>query len=110
MDKDKRKYVSLEKYRRGPNECQHRIAIVDEEKAEIECSECGEKLDPIKYLAKLADREGRMYAAMVQLRRDYEKVKEKTRCKCQHCGQMTRIDKTMPSAPKQKGFTPKVVK
>lgn len=110
MNEDKRKYVSLDKYRRGLYDCQHPVAIVDEEKAEIECSDCGEKLDPIKYLAKLADREGAYYERMVRLREDYQKVKDKTRCKCQHCGLMTRIDKSLPSAVKPKGFAPKVVK
>ena len=110
MDKDKRKFVSLERYMSGHYDCKHSVAIVDEEKAEIECKDCGEKLDPIKFLSDLAERESLNFQAVLRLMLEYQKAKDKIRRKFQHCDQMTRIDKSLPSAPKSEGFKPKVVK
>lgn len=111
MKDEKVKYLSLEHKRyKNYGECSHDYAIVDEELNEITCLHCNKKLNPIKYLAKLADKEGAFYRKHVELREAHAKLLDKTRCKCQNCGQMTRIDKSMPPAPLRREFKPEVVK
>ena len=71
--------------------CPHLNIGVDPELGYIECRECHEHLDPIQYLYKIACSE-----RLIDFRRDqmlkYEKqIEEKNRCKCEKCGEMTRI-------------------
>jgi len=95
---------------RFQGECQHVHVMVDDDLNTLECIDCGALLNPIAYIAKLAKQESRQWNAIQSLKDRYNAVKEKTRCKCQHCGQMTRIDKSLPTAEKKTGFKPEVVK
>jgi hypothetical protein len=71
--------------------CDHVNILVDPEMAYIECRECGEHLDPVQYLYKLACAE-RLMTFRAQDMRNYENsIEKKNRCKCEKCGEMTRI-------------------
>lgn len=78
----------------GPDRtCDHHGAtyFYDESEAEVTCGGCGAKLNPVWVLAQLSAMEGRWIEgrrAYLQLKAEHEK---RRRCKCQHCGQMTRI-------------------
>ncbi len=75
--------------------CQHGDFLVDETKAEVECGICKEKLNPMWVLNRIAQADSNFRREHARLRAVNQIMKEKmenrTRCKCQHCGKMTRI-------------------
>lgn len=71
--------------------CKHRRLLVDQDNAFVECKDCGEKLNPIAMLSRFANEETRWNMERENLNKALEKFREKSRCKCQHCGKMTRI-------------------
>lgn len=83
--------VSFNEKKKEFNQCKHRNILIDEELWLIECSECHEKLDPIKYLLKLAREENQIQYKINELNKKAETIKNRLRTKCQHCGRMTNI-------------------
>lgn len=73
--------------------CTHRgvtYEVCDVEN-EVVCGACRTRLNPIwvlKYLAMEESRFDSSRRAYLEAKKDHEK---RVRCKCQHCGQMTRI-------------------
>ena len=91
------KPIDIISLRRKHNSCQHQKIFVDDSLNEIICQLCGERINPIWWLKKWADEE-----SFLEFRRDRlqevvddieKKEKVKNRCKCEHCGKMTKIDK-----------------
>ena len=76
--------------------CKHLNIIIDEQLSQIECADCGAKLNPIAYLTTLAREEKSYKYQVVELGKALKKVKKeletRTRTKCQHCGKMTNIN------------------
>jgi Zn finger protein HypA/HybF involved in hydrogenase expression len=73
---------------RSFGKCEHRRATVDEQLAELTCSDCGAKLNPIQYLVQIANKlsaweweHERIVAARKQLA-------ERKRARCPHCDTM----------------------
>ena len=85
--KDPKRLLSLA----PPSSCQHRKTVIDEKLAEIECADCGAKLNPMWVLGQFArqlmswDWE---YQRIVDARRQLEERKQTC---CLHCGRMTEI-------------------
>lgn len=77
--------------KRFNDKCRHNKYIVDPQLATVECAICGEKLNPIWVLTELSHKEARARNVVDDLKEQAEKTKNKLRCKCQHCGEMTRI-------------------
>ena len=73
------------------DKCQHRKVTVDEILAEVECSDCGVKLNPMQVLVRLAREESRLKQRIESLRKLNADLDTKTRTKCSHCGQMTPV-------------------
>ena len=73
--------------------CQHRNFDVDPSAAYVQCRDCGEKLDPMWVLYRIACDEYTYRWRLNGLREDAKKAQQKNRCKCEKCGQMTRIEK-----------------
>ncbi|KAB5599269.1 hypothetical protein [Vibrio parahaemolyticus] len=71
--------------------CQHKSFIVDSRLNIVECGDCGAELNPMWALNEIAARESRYSAHIEQLKALEEKTEARLRCKCQHCGNMTRI-------------------
>ncbi|OUJ26833.1 hypothetical protein BTO19_09515 [Vibrio parahaemolyticus] len=71
--------------------CQHKSFIVDSRLNIVKCGDCGAELSPMWALTELAARESRYRNHIEQLKAQAEKTEAKLRCKCQHCGNMTRI-------------------
>ncbi len=90
---DPAKVISLtearNKYRL--DKCQHKHMTVDEELNEVECADCGAKLNPVSVLVRFAQEESRWSREGERLRELHKKLDARIRCKCQHCGQMTQI-------------------
>ena len=76
-------------------ECDHNTIVVDEKLWRIECKDCGEMLDPIRYLVNLAKKEKKWRFNYLQemewYEATYKRRVEKSRCKCRNCGKMTSI-------------------
>lgn len=81
--------VARDKYR--PGKCQHRHMTVDEDLATVLCDDCGEKLNPVAVLLRFAEEESRWAQQGQKLRELHRQLDARIRCKCQHCGEMTRI-------------------
>ena len=82
--------------------CQHDRIEVDDSLYEIKCLDCGEKLNPVWYLCQIAFKQNKlkkMYDEYNKLARmiNNTKVKLKTinKCKCEHCGKMTKVIKSI---------------
>lgn len=71
--------------------CLHEKFIVDKEKAEVECGGCGEKLNPMWVLVQLCGRDRRFHEGHRRYHEEMKRLSERSRTKCHHCGQMTRI-------------------
>lgn len=73
--------------------CRHRQLLVDQDNAFVECKDCGEKLNPIAMLSRFANEESRWNMERERLNETLAKLRDKVRCKCEHCGKMTRVPK-----------------
>lgn len=67
--------------------------LIREGETEIECGGCGAKLDPMFVLRKLAHKETRWHDARKRYADEMKRLSERSRTKCDHCGQMTRISR-----------------
>lgn len=90
---ERAKVISLRegasKYR--PGKCRHMNMTVDDELATVACDDCGEKLNPIAVLLRMAHEESRWGQRAAELQQALQRFSERERTKCQHCGHMTRI-------------------
>ncbi|MDI1231359.1 MAG: hypothetical protein PSU93_09440 [Methylobacter sp.] len=77
------------KYRN--NYCRHRPLIVSEELNTVECEDCGALLNPVAMLIRLAHEESMWKRNFDQMKELREELKNRQRCKCDHCGNMTNI-------------------
>jgi Zn finger protein HypA/HybF involved in hydrogenase expression len=75
----------------GQRPCYHQRFVVDGTKAEVECGDCHEKLNPMWVLTQLAMRDHRFHEAHERYAEEMRRLDERHRTKCDHCGRMTRI-------------------
>lgn len=73
------------------DKCQHKHVEVDEVAAEVECKDCGLKLNPIAVLVRLSREESRLRIRIEQNKKLKAELDKKTHTKCRHCGQMTPV-------------------
>jgi septation ring formation regulator EzrA len=73
------------------DKCQHLRVQVDAELAEVECRDCGAKLNAIAVLVRYATEESRLSMRIDAMKAEREKLEKRVRCKCDHCGKMTRV-------------------
>ena len=71
--------------------CFHRQFLIDESKAEVECAHCHEKLNPMWVLAHLASENSKFHEASKRYQDEMKRINERSRTKCERCGEMTRI-------------------
>lgn len=75
-----------------PSKCHHEGPfLVDERAAEVECGRCGEKLNPMWVLNRLAREETHWHRQREAYHERLKQLEKRTRTKCYHCGQMTPI-------------------
>lgn len=74
-------------------ECQHNRFTIDEKLQEVECRDCKEKLSPMYALLALARQETRYHELHARYQDEMKRLAERSKTKCQHCGQMSRISK-----------------
>ena len=66
--------------------------VVDEKLAEVQCGECGAKLEPVWVLRQLCEKEAKWNRNREEYLAIKEEVQGRTRTRCQHCDQMTSIN------------------
>lgn len=72
--------------------CFHRAGFtVDDTLAEVRCRSCGEKINPIWALHQIAHAESRFHELHARYQDEMQRLNERMRTKCEHCGGMTRI-------------------
>lgn len=67
--------------------------LVDERAADVTCAACGEKLNPMWVLMQLMHKEHRWHELHARYQDEMQRLAERERTKCQHCGQLTRISR-----------------
>lgn len=95
--------ISIEVFRRGVHEkrlwqeCAHVHVTIHHEKATIHCDDCKAELNATTWLSMMVEE----WARVERLYRNYVQAKEayefKSRCKCEHCGKMTRVKPNLKS-------------
>jgi ribosomal protein S27E len=94
---DDGKVISLEvrrasfEARRLRRTCTHSRVWMDTSLAELECQDCGEKLNPVEYLANLVEEWARIERLYAMYRQEREYVATRKKVKCRHCGHFTNI-------------------
>ena len=73
--------------------CQHNKFIYDPSLEYVECGICGERLNAVWVISQLAHREARANVRLKYLEKLCEKADKKNKCKCEHCGKMTNIQR-----------------
>lgn len=67
--------------------------LIREGETEVECGLCGTRLDPMFVLRRLANEETRWERTRQQYKEEMQRLAERERTKCHHCGKMTRISR-----------------
>jgi hypothetical protein len=80
-------------YEVGQRPCFHERFVVDGDKAEVECADCKEKLNPMWVLSRLAQRDHRFHEAHHRYHEQMKRLDERSRTKCRYCGKMTPISR-----------------
>ena len=73
------------------HECQHNKFKLNPQNGYVECAICGEHLNPVWVIEQYANAEHRLFQKLERLQRLAKEIENKTKCKCEHCGKMTRI-------------------
>ncbi len=88
--------------------CKHIQVIVDKDLSTLECKNCKAQLNPISILARMAREQSTWKWRNEQNQKNIQIMKEadlilekKHRCKCEHCGQMTKIYRNILSVVKK---------
>lgn len=74
--------------------CAHGPFLIDQEKAEVECQRCGEKINPMFALWRLATQERNWIESRERMIEEQKRLDDRLRTKCQHCKQITRISRS----------------
>lgn len=74
--------------------CMHtRGFLLDDTLEHVRCKTCNEALNPMFVLKRLAHQETKYHELQARYQDELARLSERNRCKCEHCGQMTRIEK-----------------
>ena len=85
--------------------CNHRSVIIGSSiiqvkyllrdgETEVECGNCGMRLDPMWVLKILANEENHWFNNRARYLEEMKRLSERSRTECQHCGKMTKISST----------------
>lgn len=69
---------------------------VREGETEVECGNCGTRLDPMWVIVRLAREETQWQRTQQRYHEEMARIDCRSKTKCQHCGKMTRISDTKP--------------
>lgn len=89
--------VSIERAREryDSKSCKHPRVLYDEVLLELECQDCGEKLNPIVWMARWAEHVSRSFdQRRKRLEVATQVYEQRSKTKCQHCGKFTHIGRS----------------
>lgn len=93
--------ISFEKKRVELRGCPHNKLVVNEGSAMLTCGDCGEQLDPMWALTRMAKHEetllSKLHRQYVRLCNIEKEMYKKSKVKCKHCGRFTPVNIDMPS-------------
>lgn len=72
--------------------------LIRDGETEVECGNCGTKLEPMWVLSRLAHEETDFDRKRQIAADEMKRLQDRTRTKCDHCGQMTRISRAKARA------------
>lgn len=77
----------------NPGKCIHFNTSfeVDEDSGDCKCLGCGERVTAIFVLTRLMQLESKWMKTRAAYQDEMKRLNERSRTKCEHCGQMTRI-------------------
>lgn len=67
--------------------------LIREGETEVECGLCGTRLDPMFVLRQMAHYETQWHRGRARYLDEMKRLKERSRTKCTHCGNMTKISR-----------------
>lgn len=83
--------IKLERVKWQFKSCEHKQCEVDVRKNELTCLSCGARINPVWYLDMLSEAWDRTSTGNEARRELIKTIEERNRCKCTHCGKMTKI-------------------
>jgi hypothetical protein len=97
--------VSLRLVARAETACDHMATMRDgvlaevcylirEGETEVECSQCGTRLEPMWVLNQMAARESRYRRTVERCHEALNRLAERSKTRCECCGQMTGISRS----------------
>jgi len=78
--------TTASRYRRRGDDCKHERVTIDAQYSEIVCDACQRRLNPIEWLAKLADRWKELQRLYRSVKNEQAQLAMKRRAKCTGCG------------------------
>lgn len=89
---DERKVISLQaaRERYEAKRCRHLNMLVDRDKAMVECADCKAQMNPIEVLYRFATEESMLQRHRAARREEVARLEARRRCRCQHCGKLTK--------------------
>jgi hypothetical protein len=92
LDADNPPVLTLAPKDRSPCMFRHKGPyLIDEKLAEVECGTCHARLNPMHVLGELARQETQWHNYRRSYHDQLQRLRERSRTKCEKCGQMTRI-------------------
>lgn len=90
---DGAKIISIEvaRHRKLLEGCKHIRVEVDRSLSTLTCLDCGRQVNPVEYIAYLAEEWKRIEYRIEQYKALEEKHAQRTRTKCMHCGKFTPV-------------------
>jgi ribosomal protein S27E len=94
---DDGKVISLEvvradrRLRAIRKQCQHARVLIDTQLNNLECRDCGARLNPVEHLASLVEEWVHVKRLYEAYQKEKEYVESRKKVKCQHCGHFTYI-------------------
>ncbi len=77
--------------RKGYPKCDHGDFLLDQNLMTVECGKCAVHINPIHVLLQIMSGREQAKQRHKRLQLEAEEATKKTRAKCEHCKQMTRI-------------------
>ena len=77
--------------RRIHEQCTHGRVSVDTALVHLKCLDCGALLNPVEWVASLADEWDRITRMTDDYKKTIEKYEKRSRTKCRHCGEFTPV-------------------
>lgn len=98
-DKDGGNVISIEVFRRNRQQrkiyeqCTHGRISVDTALVHLTCLDCGALLNPVEWVASLADEWDRITRMTDRYKEEVAKFEKRTRTKCIHCEKFTPVSR-----------------